>query len=120
MLRSPGGVVGTVEAGYTYPDASAGMTRSGDNEVRVGASGAYLIARDADVWRVTAAGEEVLPGARGGRPLPGLGLRQPGPLAGRAAPAGRGARTACAVQVLDGAYAAAAGVRGGAGRGPER
>ena len=66
VLRAPGGAVGTVEAGYTYPDASAGMTRSGDNEVRVGASGAYLIARDADVWRVTAGGEEVLSGARGG------------------------------------------------------
>ena len=67
ILRSPGGVVGTVEAGYTYPDASAGMTRSGDNEVRVGSTGTYLTGRDGDAWQVTAAaGEESLPGVRAG------------------------------------------------------
>ena len=65
-LRSAGGIVGTVEAGYTYPDASAGMTRSGDNEVRVGAARAYFVARDEDVLRVTAAGEHELRGARAG------------------------------------------------------
>jgi predicted dehydrogenase len=65
-LRSGSGIVGTIEAGYTYPDAAAGMTRSGDNEIRIGASGAYLVARDADVVLVTAAGEEALPGARAG------------------------------------------------------
>jgi predicted dehydrogenase len=67
VLRSPDGVVGTVEAGYTYPDAGAGMTRSGDNEVRLGAAGAYLIARDEDAWRVTPEeGEVALMGARAG------------------------------------------------------
>jgi predicted dehydrogenase len=66
ILRSPDGVVGTVEAGYTYPDSSAGMTRSGDNEVRLGAAGTYLIGRDGDAWQVTAAGEEALPGVRAG------------------------------------------------------
>lgn len=66
-LRSASGVAGTIEAGYTYPDAAAGMTRSGDNETRIGASGVYLVARDPDVVRVTAgAGEETLKGARSG------------------------------------------------------
>ncbi|HEX2516376.1 MAG TPA: hypothetical protein VH257_16845, partial [Chloroflexota bacterium] len=109
-------------AGYTYPDASAGMTRSGDNEVRVGASGAYLIARDADVWRVTAGGEEVLSGARGGDryrdwvfdSLARLRAGRP-PLVGVE-------DCLAAVQVLDGAYAAAgdgdAGRGGAPGAGP--
>jgi predicted dehydrogenase len=67
VLRAASGLLGTVEAGYTYPDASAGMTRAGDNEVRLGASGVYLIARDAAVWQITAeGGEEVLPEARAG------------------------------------------------------
>jgi predicted dehydrogenase len=66
-LRSASGIAGTVEAGYTYPDAAAGMTRSGDNETRIGASGVYLLAREGDVIRVTArAGEETLAGARSG------------------------------------------------------
>ncbi|MGH2351046.1 MAG: Gfo/Idh/MocA family protein [Chloroflexota bacterium] len=66
-LRSGSGLVGAIEAGYTYPDATAGMTRSGDNEVRIGASQVYLIARDADVAQVTAeAGEQSLGGLRGG------------------------------------------------------
>jgi predicted dehydrogenase len=66
-LRSASGIAGTIEAGYTYPDAAAGMTRSGDNETRIGASGVYLVARDADVIRVTArGGEETLAGARAG------------------------------------------------------
>ncbi len=66
ILRSPDGVLGTVEAGYTYTDSSAGMTRSGDNEVRVGSAGTYLIGRDGDAWQVTAAGEEALAGVRAG------------------------------------------------------
>lgn len=65
-LTSPDGAVGTIEAGYTYPDAAAGMTRSGDNEVRVGTTGAYLIGRDADAWVVTAAGEAAQLGLRSG------------------------------------------------------
>lgn len=66
-LRSASGIVGTIEAGYTYPDATAGMTRSGDNEVRLGAAGVYVIARDADAWQVTPeSGEEALPGMRAG------------------------------------------------------
>ncbi|MDQ3702710.1 MAG: Gfo/Idh/MocA family oxidoreductase [Chloroflexota bacterium] len=66
-LRSASGIVGTIEAGYTYPDATAGMTRSGDNEVRIGAAGVYVIARDADAWQVTpASGESALPGLRAG------------------------------------------------------
>jgi predicted dehydrogenase len=66
VLRTPSGIVGTVEAAYTYPDASAGMTRAGDNEVRLGTSSVYLIARDADVWQVTGQGEEARLGARAG------------------------------------------------------
>lgn len=67
LLRSGSGVLGTIEAGYTYPDARAGMTRSGDNEIRVGAGGAYVIARDTDVWVVTAErGEEYLALRRSG------------------------------------------------------
>jgi predicted dehydrogenase len=66
ILQSASGVLGTIEAGYTYPDAAAGMTRSGESETRVGGSGVYLVARGADVTKVTAAGEEVLAGARAG------------------------------------------------------
>ena len=66
-LLSASGLVGTVEAGYTYPDAAAGMTRNGDNETRIAATGAYLIGRDADAWLVTPQrGEEALPGGRSG------------------------------------------------------
>jgi predicted dehydrogenase len=66
-LRASTGAVGTIEAGYTYPDVAAGMTGSGDNEVRLGAARAYLIARDADVVLVTAdAGAQIQDGARSG------------------------------------------------------
>ncbi|HEU5317306.1 MAG TPA: Gfo/Idh/MocA family oxidoreductase [Chloroflexota bacterium] len=65
-LRSSSGFAGTVEAGYTYPDAAAGMTRSGDNETRVAAQGAYLIGRDAELTLVTAAGEQAVEGGRQG------------------------------------------------------
>ena len=66
ILRSASGFVGTVEAGYTYPDASAGMTRQGDNETRIAATGAYVIGRDAEAWLTTAEGEQTLPGGRAG------------------------------------------------------
>ena len=66
ILRSASGMVGTVEAGYTYPDAAAGMTRQGDNETRIAATGAYLIGRDADAWLITAQGEQALSKGRGG------------------------------------------------------
>ncbi len=66
-LVAPSGIAGTVVAGYTYPDSAAGMTRSGDNETRIAATGAYLIARDDDVTLVTPAeGECHLPGLRQG------------------------------------------------------
>ncbi|MBI3973740.1 MAG: Gfo/Idh/MocA family oxidoreductase [Chloroflexi bacterium] len=65
-LVSESGVVGTVEAGYTYPDAAAGMTRNGDNEIRIGASGAYVTAREAEVVLVTADGEQHYAAARAG------------------------------------------------------
>jgi predicted dehydrogenase len=67
ILRSSSGIVGTIEAGYTYPDATAGMTRSGDNETRIGANGAYVVARDEQAWILTAdGGEEHLPSLRRG------------------------------------------------------
>ncbi len=66
LLASGSGMVGTIEAGYTYPDSAAGMTRSGDNEVRLGAAQAYLVARDAEVSVLTAAGEEARPRLRAG------------------------------------------------------
>lgn len=65
-VRGASGFVGTVEAGYTYPDAAAGMTRSGDNETRVAAKGAYLIGRDAELVLVTASGERPVEGGRSG------------------------------------------------------
>ena len=65
-LRGASGVVATVEAGYTNPDSAAGMTRSGDNETRVAAQGAYLIGRDADLSLVTAEGERPVEGGRTG------------------------------------------------------
>jgi predicted dehydrogenase len=65
-LRGASGFVGTVEAGYTYPDAAAGMTRSGDNETRVAAQGAYLIGRDAELVLVTGSGERPVDGGRSG------------------------------------------------------
>ena len=66
-LVSQSGLAGTVEAGYTYPDAAAGMTRQGDNETRIAATGAYLIGRDSDAWLVAPErGEEPLPNGRGG------------------------------------------------------
>jgi predicted dehydrogenase len=124
VLRAPGGAVGTVEAGYTYPDASAGMTRSGDNEVRVGASGAYLIARDTDVWRVTAGGEEVLSGARGGDRYRDWVFDSLARLRDGRPPLAGVEDCLAAVQVLDGAYAAAtvgdAGRGGAPGAGPVR
>jgi predicted dehydrogenase len=124
VLRAPGGAVGTVEAGYTYPDASAGMTRSGDNEVRIGASGAYLIARDADVWRVTADGEEVLTGARGGDRYRDWIFDSLARLRDGRAPLAGVQDCLAAVKVLDGAYVAAGGgeaAGGGAqGAAPER
>jgi predicted dehydrogenase len=113
VLRAPGGAVGTVEAGYTYPDASAGMTRSGDNEVRVGASGAYLIARDADVWRVTADGEEVLTGARGGDRYRDWIFDSLARLRDGRAPLAGVQDCLAAVRVLDGAYSAARGAAPG-------
>jgi predicted dehydrogenase len=119
VLRAPEGAVGTVEAGYTYPDASAGMTRSGDNEVRVGASGAYLIARDADVWRVTADGEEVLTGARGGDRYRDWIFDSLARLRDGRAPLAGVEDCLAAVRVLDGAYVAAqsGGAAGGGARG---
>ena len=65
-LRGASGFVGTVESGYTYPDAAAGMTRSGDNETRVAAQGAYLIGRDAELVLVTGSGERPVDGGRAG------------------------------------------------------
>jgi predicted dehydrogenase len=65
-LRGASGFVGTVEAGYTYPDAAAGMTRSGDNETRVAAQGAYLVGRDAELVLVTGGGERAVEGGRAG------------------------------------------------------
>jgi predicted dehydrogenase len=124
VLRAPGGAVGTVEAGYTYPDASAGMTRSGDNEVRVGASGAYLIARDGDVWRVTADGEEKLGGARGGDRYRDWVFDSLARWRGGRAPLAGVEDCLAAVRLLDAAYAAAGrgGARGGEapGAGPGR
>jgi predicted dehydrogenase len=66
VLTCDCGFVGTVEAGYTYPDASAGMTRSGDNETRIATQGAYLIGRDAELTLVTADGEKQVEGGREG------------------------------------------------------
>ena len=43
MLRSESGVIGTVEAGYTYPSMGAGGKSSGDREWRVSSGVAYLI-----------------------------------------------------------------------------
>lgn len=65
-LRGPDGLVGSVEAGYTYPDVAAGMTRSGENETRIGASQSYLVARDSDVTLYTPQGEHPMPGSRSG------------------------------------------------------
>ena len=65
-LVGKSGFVGTVEAGYTYPDASAGMTRSGDNETRVAAQGAYLVGRDVELMVATASGERAVEGGRAG------------------------------------------------------
>ena len=65
-LQGESGFVGTVEAGYTYPDAAAGMTRSGDNETRVAAQGAYVIGRDAEMVLVTGSGERPVEGGRSG------------------------------------------------------
>ena len=65
-LRGASGFVGTVEAGYTYPDAAAGMTKSGDNETRIAAQGAYLIGRDAELSLVTESGERPVEGGRAG------------------------------------------------------
>ena len=56
-LRSASGVLASVEAGYTYPDAAAGMTRAGDSETRIGASGAYLTERDGALRAITERGE---------------------------------------------------------------
>jgi predicted dehydrogenase len=67
ILRSAGGVVGTVEAGYTYPDVSAGMTRNGDNETRIGAAQAYLTVADSGASLTTAGGVEPLPSQPGDR-----------------------------------------------------
>jgi predicted dehydrogenase len=66
-LQSPSAFAASVEAGYTYPDSAAGMTRSGDNETRVAATGAYVIGRDAEVTLVTPqAGDRRLPDLRAG------------------------------------------------------
>jgi predicted dehydrogenase len=65
-IAGASGFAGTVEAGYTYPDAAAGMTRSGDNETRIAAQGAYLIGRDAELALVTAAGDQAVEGGRQG------------------------------------------------------
>jgi len=66
LLASGSGMIGTIEAGYTYPDSAAGMTRSGDNEVRLGAAQAYIVARGAEVRVTTPAGEEAHPHLRAG------------------------------------------------------
>jgi predicted dehydrogenase len=60
ILRSESGIIGTVEAGYTYPDSAAGMTASGDNLAQVAAGGAYVTATGSSVALVTARGAEQL------------------------------------------------------------
>jgi len=60
ILRSQGGVIGTVEAGYTYASMGAGGRSSGDREWRVATGNAYL-KEDGDHVRVIALdGEETV------------------------------------------------------------
>jgi predicted dehydrogenase len=61
VVRVPDGPIVTIEAGYTFPNAAAGMTRGGDSEWRVATSAGYAIERGGQTTLVTAAGEETLP-----------------------------------------------------------
>lgn len=64
LLRSLSGVIGTVEAGYTYPSMAAGGRASGDKEWRLAASGAYIREDGQEVTALTPEGE------RPARPCP--------------------------------------------------
>src|SRR5207244_11713979 len=48
-LRARDGVIGTIEAGYTYPVLASGMTRGGDNAWRIAGERAYLVAADGEL-----------------------------------------------------------------------
>lgn len=56
LLRTPSGVIGTIEAGYSRPDATGS-----DQEWRVAGAGAYLIERNDHLVVATAAGETRFP-----------------------------------------------------------
>ena len=57
-LRSESGVIGTIEAGYTYPSLGAGGRPSGDREWRIAAGGAYLRDDGQSLRVVTADGQD--------------------------------------------------------------
>jgi predicted dehydrogenase len=61
VVALPGGAIVTIEAGYTFPNPAAGMTRGGDSEWRVATRAGYALERGGQTTVVTAAGEETLP-----------------------------------------------------------
>ena len=99
ILRTPGGIVGTIEVGNTFPG------KGGEAEWRLSGRDALLTLRGGSLRCVTAGGEQDLAGAPP-EPLPALALRDALARWQRGEPAAVSLRECYrAMRVVDAAYA---------------
>ncbi len=102
LLRTPAGVLGTVEVGNTFPG------RGADAEWKLAGRDALLVQRGGSLRCTTAAGEQALPGEPG-EPLPVAALRDALTRWQRGQPPAAGIEDCYrAIRLVDAAYARAA------------